>query len=36
MSTVTVSVVVPVFNEERTIVEVLDRVARAPYPEPAP
>jgi glycosyltransferase involved in cell wall biosynthesis len=34
MSPVTVSVVVPVFNEERTILEVLDRVARAPYPEP--
>ena len=28
------SVVVPVFNEEGTLVEILDRVARAPLPSP--
>jgi glycosyltransferase involved in cell wall biosynthesis len=31
---VRVSVVIPVFNEEKTIGTLLDRVARAPYPEP--
>jgi glycosyltransferase involved in cell wall biosynthesis len=33
-STLRVSVVIPVFNEEKTIGTLLDRVARAPYPEP--
>ncbi len=33
MSVVSVSVVVPVFNEERSVVALLDQVARAPYPD---
>ena len=32
MASLRVSVVVPVFNEEKTVAEVLDRVARAPFP----
>jgi glycosyltransferase involved in cell wall biosynthesis len=30
---VTVSIAVPVFDEERTVTALLDRVAKAPYPE---
>ncbi|MFH1176451.1 MAG: glycosyltransferase family 2 protein, partial [Acidobacteriota bacterium] len=33
MSSLKISVVIPVFNEEKTIARLLDRVARAPYPE---
>jgi len=32
MAALKVSVVVPVFNEEKTVAQVLDRVARAPFP----